>query len=77
MLALPDSSDPPLYLYNLRPDEFPANRGALLHHPLHAITMYETAVTAGMTEVELKTRDRTESAHDNWVAYMVDKLSSQ
>ena len=74
MLDLPDPDDPPLYLWNGGDPSRPTTRGALLHHPLHAIAMYDAAVAAGMTPVELQTPDRNEGPTDDWMQFMLDKL---
>lgn len=48
MFGLVTSDDPPSYFRNSGEDESPISPGAdLLHHPLHALTLYERAMAAG------------------------------
>jgi para-nitrobenzyl esterase len=61
LFGLVSADDPPSYFRNSGPDESPLAAGAdLLHHPLHARSLYERAMAAGAdVEADIQAFDVT------------------
>lgn len=75
LLELASADDPPLYIVTTTIDASPLEPGFdLLHHPLHATTLYEHATSAGVSvEADVEAYGLT-SSYDGPIAFLLDHL---
>lgn len=75
MLGLASADDPPIYLVTTTADVSPLADGFdLLHHPLHAKTLYEASVAAGIVSVEADIPAYDLASDYDTIDFLLDRL---